>query len=273
MLSMPSEAKHARFVSRNYQSPFANEMIRESDVKKTKNIEDGANDENNGGDYVYTRAKTQLGPSKFASILGFSSFETASQLSLKLKDGYWSSPNSSALQHGIKLEKQALKWYTRLMKTNVKKGYWINRLPVNGKTRICGIADGLIGNDGGVEVKCHYSGKMCRDVPPWYLPQVLGYLFLYDRKWWDFMSCIFDQNGKLIQCCITRVYRQDHQNRWYKWWKTIRMFCINQWKKKLQRSNEFEKNSAKASKKPERKCHSRRDVEESQNQSKVLEKT
>lgn len=211
-----------RFVSIDYQNPNHHKMHRASE--KVNVQEDGED--------VYIKPKTQLGPSKFASILGLNSFETAKQLSDKLSNGYWMPDRSLALKHGIQLESTALEWYSKLMNTPVKKANWLRRLPVNGRTRICGIADGLIGADGGVEIKCHYTGKMCNGVPDWYLPQVLGYLFLYDRKWWDFMSCVFDDQNKLIKCCITRVYREDHHDRWKKWWQIIRLFCINQWRKK-----------------------------------------
>lgn len=58
---------------------------------------------------------------------------------------------------------------------------------------VCGSPDGLIGSDGGVELKCHISYKQFRKIetkgmPSHYKPQVQGYLWITGRKWWDYCS-------------------------------------------------------------------------------------
>lgn len=207
-----------RFVRKHYLHSDHHKMSRPT-TDATKEASD-----------IFVPSKSRLGPSKYGSILGFNKFESAEELSAKLQDGYWTTSNK-CLQYGIDHEPMAIEHYERLMKTKVLPAGWITQLPVNGQRRICGKADGLIGKDGGVEIKCHYSGQICKEIPKWHLPQVLGYMFMYDRQWWDFMSCIFDDQHQLIECYIHRVYRSDYEDLWSKWWKTIRLFCIHQWKK------------------------------------------
>ncbi|MAS09942.1 lambda exonuclease family protein [Salinisphaera sp.] len=53
--------------------------------------------------------------------------------------------------------------------------------------------DGLIGDDGGCEVKCPYSSKehvnaLRFGVPKEHYPQIMGALMVTRRQWWDFIS-------------------------------------------------------------------------------------
>lgn len=52
-------------------------------------------------------------------------------------------------------------------------------------------ADGLVGDDGGIEIKCPsarvHFGYMLGDSPP-HVAQVQGCLFVTGRKWWDWVS-------------------------------------------------------------------------------------
>lgn len=53
--------------------------------------------------------------------------------------------------------------------------------------------DGLIGEDGGLEIKCpkettHISYLAKGDLPLIYKPQVQGSMWITGRNWWDFMS-------------------------------------------------------------------------------------
>jgi putative phage-type endonuclease len=49
--------------------------------------------------------------------------------------------------------------------------------------------DGLVGGDGGVEIKCPYwAATPHLDVPGHYMAQVQGCLEILDRAWWDFVS-------------------------------------------------------------------------------------
>ena len=53
--------------------------------------------------------------------------------------------------------------------------------------------DGLIGEDGGIEIKCPEGPAQIRyllagELPPEYVAQVQGSLFVTGRKWWRFLS-------------------------------------------------------------------------------------
>ena len=57
-----------------------------------------------------------------------------------------------------------------------------------------GSPDGLIGEDGGIEIKCPYNSTnhiavmISKETPTEYVPQVQGSMLITGRKWWDFVS-------------------------------------------------------------------------------------
>jgi hypothetical protein len=74
----------------------------------------------------------------------------------------------------------------------------------------CGASpDGLVGDDGGIEIKCplpHTHVGYLKDgkVPTKYVPQIQGCLWITDREWWDFMSY-----HPSMEDLIVRVYRDE----------------------------------------------------------------
>lgn len=69
--------------------------------------------------------------------------------------------------------------------------------------------DGLIGDDGGVEIKCpkantQISYLLGNKIPAAYVPQVQGSMMITGRKWWDFVSYHPD-----MPTLIVRVKRDD----------------------------------------------------------------
>lgn len=69
--------------------------------------------------------------------------------------------------------------------------------------------DGLISEDGGLEIKCpklatHLSYRVGKKCPAIYVPQVQGNMWVFGRKWWDFVS--YHEKAKPF---ITRVNRDD----------------------------------------------------------------
>jgi putative phage-type endonuclease len=74
----------------------------------------------------------------------------------------------------------------------------------------CGASpDGLVGDDGGIEIKCplphtHVSYLRAGDVPGKYVPQIQGCLWITGREWWDFMSY-----HPAMEDLIVRVYRDE----------------------------------------------------------------
>ena len=74
----------------------------------------------------------------------------------------------------------------------------------------CGASpDGLVGEDGGIEIKCplphtHVGYLKDGNVPTKYIPQIQGCLWITDREWWDFMSY-----HPSMEDLIVRVYRDE----------------------------------------------------------------
>jgi hypothetical protein len=74
----------------------------------------------------------------------------------------------------------------------------------------CGISpDGLVGTNGGLEIKCpapHTHVAYLRDggVPTKYKQQVMGCLWITEREWWDFVS--YHEQMPVLQ---VRVYRDE----------------------------------------------------------------
>jgi len=75
--------------------------------------------------------------------------------------------------------------------------------------------DGLIGEDGGVEIKCpetatHIETLTSKKVPAKYIEQVLGALWVTGRKWWDFVS--YDPRlPEGLQMIVIRVERDESE--------------------------------------------------------------
>ena len=74
----------------------------------------------------------------------------------------------------------------------------------------CGASpDGLVGDEGGIEVKCtlphtHVSYLRAGDVPGKYVPQIQGCLWITQREWWDLMCY-----HPAMEDLIVRVYRDE----------------------------------------------------------------
>ena len=69
--------------------------------------------------------------------------------------------------------------------------------------------DGLVGDDGGLEIKCPLGGTMVSylrggRLPSKYYQQVQGCLYITGRKWWDFMAYHPD-----MKTLIVRVERDE----------------------------------------------------------------
>lgn len=74
----------------------------------------------------------------------------------------------------------------------------------------CGASpDGLIGEDGGIEIKCvlphtHVAYLRAGEVPSKYIPQIQGCMWITGREWWDFMSY-----HPAMEDLIVRVHRDE----------------------------------------------------------------
>jgi hypothetical protein len=97
--------------------------------------------------------------------------------------------SSLDMEFGKILEEEAIPWY------ELEFGETIQRvgLVTTDDGRVGCSPDGLIGEDGGIEVKCpeptaHVKYLLDGDVPKDYRAQVHGAMFVTGRAWWKFVS-------------------------------------------------------------------------------------
>lgn len=117
---------------------------------------------------------------------------------------------SEYMEWGTETEPQARDTYEFVTGSTVDQVAFIQ----HGQNRKIGCSpDGLVGDDGLIEIKCpktsnqietFLSGKM----PTQHKPQVQGQLWLSNREWCDFISFDPRINGDASYFC-TRVYRDD----------------------------------------------------------------
>jgi len=98
--------------------------------------------------------------------------------------------SSEAMQRGVTLEAEARKYYEMINDCEVEQvGFCFKD-----ERRIVGCSpDGLVGDNGGLEIKCpnlstHVGYLLNEKLPTIYIPQVQGSLWVTDRAWWDFLS-------------------------------------------------------------------------------------
>ncbi len=117
---------------------------------------------------------------------------------------------SHAMCRGVDLEPRARRAYQTLTGTPVRE---VGLAWLDETRRVAASPDGLIGDDGGLEIKCplpathdKYLATGC--VPPIYVAQVQGNLWVTGRAWWDFVSFApeFPERNRLMVC---RVYRDE----------------------------------------------------------------
>lgn len=116
---------------------------------------------------------------------------------------------SPAMQRGIELEPEARFAYETHTGSFVHRvGFIYDELHEAGCS-----PDGLIGDDGGLEIKCpelsaHLEYIRRPDEPPEYRAQIQGSLWITGRQWWDFVSYHPDFPSHL-QLVIRRVQRDE----------------------------------------------------------------
>lgn len=178
--------------------------------------------------------KKNLGASQFAAALGLNKFLDSGTLKNQLEKGY-PFQEIPRLQFGNQKESLAKYFYQKLTGNKIRRASLVKD-KVN--PQIVGVCDGLIGWDGGLEIKCHFPREdrvvsPLRVIPVYYLIQIAGYLHLYDRLWWDFMSCCFNDKEEFCTCRIIRVHREEVHDAWTNEWypKLIEFVKSVQWSK------------------------------------------
>lgn len=100
-------------------------------------------------------------------------------------------PMTSDMWRGVEHEPFARDRYAEHNKVTVKQvGFMVRD---DWGFRLGASPDGLIGDDGGLEIKCprsktHIRTIIADQVPAHYMAQVQACLLVSDRKWWDFAS-------------------------------------------------------------------------------------
>jgi len=113
---------------------------------------------------------------------------------------------SEWMQRGNELESQAVSYYEFQTDNDVTT---VGTVFKDARREISCSPDGLIGEQGGLEIKCpksltHVKYLLSGKVPSEYIPQVQGSMYVTGRKWWDFLSFHPDLPPLLI-----RVKRDD----------------------------------------------------------------
>ena len=111
---------------------------------------------------------------------------------------------NEAMKRGVELEPEARLCYELMTGNTVKQV----GLCMSDFGYACS-PDGLVGEDGGIEIKCptlatHTCYLFHNELPSEYFQQVQGNLLVTGRKWWDFVS--YYPNMKTL---IVRVERDE----------------------------------------------------------------
>ena len=150
--------------------------------------------------------------SNFSKILAKGQGKTRKAYMLRLAAEILSSEpqetySNAAMERGIEIEPQAREYYEGLNGVKVEQVGFC-KLDDN----IGCSPDGLVGTDGGIEIKCpntttHITYILADKLPSEYVAQVQGSLWVTDRKWWDFIS--FDPRLKGRPSWSIRVERDE----------------------------------------------------------------
>jgi putative phage-type endonuclease len=117
---------------------------------------------------------------------------------------------NGAMQWGTQTEPDAREAYSFATDSQVEQCGFLHHPDL--KWVGCSV-DGLVGDEGGIEVKCPFQSAVHVDtllggVPPEHIPQIQGAMWVTGRKWWDFVS--FDPRMPTnCQLFIKRVYRDE----------------------------------------------------------------
>lgn len=104
-------------------------------------------------------------------------------------------------ERGHELEDEARSYYEMVKNVDVERVGFVT----NDNAGMS--PDGMINDDGGIEIKCpspgiHVSYLLSNKVPTIYIPQIQGSMWISDRDWWDFISY-----HPVLDSLIIRVYR------------------------------------------------------------------
>jgi len=116
------------------------------------------------------------------------------------------SPITKAMEWGIIHEPSARDWYELIHDCTVEQ---VGFCFLDERLLVGCSPDGLVGDDGGIEIKCvnaadHLGFLLDGEVPAEHLPQIQGCMWITGRQWWDYVSYHPDLPAK-----TERVYRSE----------------------------------------------------------------
>ena len=159
--------------------------------------------------------KKQIGPSQFAAALGYDDYLSPLELKKQIEKGYISKNNHFTI-FGQENESIALYYYQKIYKRSILNPYFVRDIR---NKRIFGIADSLFADkSGGIEIKCHVGAEPLKRLPMKYLLQMVGYMYLYKKKSWLLMSCVFNTDHHITKYSIFEVKWSDVKDQWQKEW-------------------------------------------------------
>ena len=112
-------------------------------------------------------------------------------------------PTTAAMQHGIDTEAKAREYYEFMYERQVVEC----GLCLHDNINAGASPDGLVGDEGMLEIKCpqpHTMVKYLREnrLPPEYKAQVMGQLWICERQWVDFLA--YHEKIKPLLIRVTR---------------------------------------------------------------------
>lgn len=139
---------------------------------------------------------TTCQPSKSAQNYAFT--VAGERLSGRIEEGY----SNDSIERGRELEPVAREFYEFV------SGHQVDQvgLVYKDEARLFSCSpDGLVGENGGIEIKCPSIGVHTRYLygnkcPTDYYQQVQGCLYVTGRKWWDFISYYPDVEPLIVRC-------------------------------------------------------------------------
>lgn len=130
------------------------------------------------------------------------------RLGVKWLDEQFDLGGIRTIEWGIENESLAIRAYEAETFNTVHSQQVFHRIQ---GTMVGGTPDGLIGEDGGIEVKCPNSDNHLLHITSdrnGYIHQVQAYLWITGRKWWDFIS--YDPRfPEDLQLHIQRIERDE----------------------------------------------------------------
>lgn len=111
--------------------------------------------------------------------------------------------SSAFIQRGSEMEAKAVAYYEYHREVDTRTVGFITN---DDRTVGCS-PDRLVGDDGGLEIKIPGAGvhvQYLLEIPAKFMAQIQGYIWLTDRKWWDFLSW-----HPIIPSALVRIERDD----------------------------------------------------------------